>query len=158
MAQLPAKQDQYVKYAEKDSKGRNIAKQIDNTPSIVKDMVEGGTLDNAKPVYWHGLEMYQASNKGVVYAHILNNDNTPITLSSLIALMNSTKPQSFYLDAHGVVDIEGVQYEVIQVYRYLNSNDIKFILKTANGYISSSAINLTEFFNGMNDNGINKIN
>ena len=126
--------------------------------AVVKELVEGGTLDNAKPIYWHGLEMYQASNKGVVYAHILNNDNTPITRSSLTELMKSTKPQSFYLDAHGFVDIEGVQYEVIQVYRYLDTDDIRFIMKSSGGYILSDPINLSEFFNGMNDNGINKIN
>lgn len=42
MAQLPAKQDQYVKYAEKDSKGRNIADEVDklNKPTLMENIVD----------------------------------------------------------------------------------------------------------------------
>lgn len=69
---------------------RNELKQ--QADARVQALVEGGTLDNAKPIYCHPLEIY-ASGKGVLTALIFNNSSTPLdTWAKLISAIKSFNP------------------------------------------------------------------
>ena len=52
--------------------------------SIIKEQVEGGTLENAKPIYCHPIQITFIDNKGLITMLIFNNDATPFTASTFI--------------------------------------------------------------------------
>ena len=58
--------------------------------SRVKALVEGGTLDNAKPIYCHPIECKIVSGTRTYYFSclIFNNDNTAFTWSTFFAYIS----------------------------------------------------------------------
>lgn len=57
------------------------AQSEDDVEDKVEELVEGGTLDNAKPIYCHPLTM--TIEGGVMTCLLFNNDSTPFTASTL---------------------------------------------------------------------------
>ena len=58
------------------------AQTEDDVEGIVEDLVEGGTLDNAKPIYCHPVSFTNETAKFRMTALIFNNDPTPFTITS----------------------------------------------------------------------------
>lgn len=77
-----------------DKVGNNwVYNSEDKTPNLLnvatKEDIEGGTLNNAKPIYWHSLDIYK-SGKTLLRAVILNNSSKPIdSIPKLIAWFES---------------------------------------------------------------------
>lgn len=60
----------------------------------VKSLVEGGTLDNAKPIYKHTISVNVTNLDGLtarMCAYIFNNDKTEFTKESLVAYINDVE-------------------------------------------------------------------
>lgn len=67
------------------------------TESLISKVIEGGTIENAKPVYWHSVKFIrQGANYYYFdgFAIILSNDETPIDKDAFIDLL---KTAGFYL-------------------------------------------------------------
>ena len=65
--------------------------------AIIKQEVESGQLENAKPIYWHTVKIQRGGNaqqatfaRILGYIIILNNNATPIDSTSLIQLLNTS--------------------------------------------------------------------
>lgn len=156
MAQLPAKQDQYVKYAEKDSKGRNIADEVDEVR---------GSIPEVKPIYCHPITL---SNNTAGSVHrltclIFNNSVTPFTLETLKnfldALMTAT-------NGDGAIMLSGgykTNTETI-IASYLKKFEGSYYLVGVNTSGEAAAVassNFNDVFPGDSENffdGVNKIN
>lgn len=69
MAQLPAKQDQYVKYAEKDSKGRNIADEVDNIEAKANAPLMENIVDSEGHKRFQEWDLTPSSNPGITMTY-----------------------------------------------------------------------------------------
>ena len=61
---------------------------------VIKEEVEGGQLENAKPIYWHSCSLQRIDNGSLVYHYdfiIINNDATPFTKDTFFAWLNEHK-------------------------------------------------------------------
>ena len=58
--------------------------------SRVEALVEGGTLDNAKPIYCHPLTIRYDDGKLILTCLIFNNDATPFTMDTFKQWVDST--------------------------------------------------------------------
>ena len=124
--------------------------------SEVKSLVEGGTLSNAKPIYYHGLEMYKFSTD-VIYGHILNNTSTPIdTYAKFLAWITSFESLVEF-ECSGILTIGGNQYDVLTIFKRANETSLNVIYKTNSGYSILDNVDLESNFTAIND-GVNKIN
>ena len=83
----------------------------------VEALVEGGTLSNAKPLYWHGLELGNSDYTTKFYfnPHILNNSPNKIdTIDKFIAWAKSITG-NVTVSGNGVYTTEGVSYPMIML-------------------------------------------
>ena len=75
----------------------------------VEELVEGGTLDNAKPIYWHGIEIVNTSGGQVIQMNVvlLLNDDTPInSISKFINKILSFGTNAF-INIDGFYNVDG---------------------------------------------------
>lgn len=107
-------------YYEKNAQGNWVwvsteIKNLDNVPSVsdvntqITNLVEGGTLSNAKPIYFHPIRFNITGSSGGQEVNvingsimILNNDNTPLDTSA--KLMNYLFNQGNQIDIICSVD------------------------------------------------------
>ena len=123
----------------------------------VQALVEGGALDNAKPIYYHGLEYYQ-SNVALAYMVILNNMPDGIdTLQKFLDWITGFDTL-VVVKACGVVKISGAYKELYSLFKRANSDNINLIVSDATtGYTLVENVDLSTLFTTFND-GVNKIN
>lgn len=122
-----------------------------------KTLIEAGQTENAKPIYYHGLEMYR-SGTNVFYMHILNNDPTPIdTLTKLLNWFQSFGDKKVIAQGNGLAIIEGTNYQILSIYKPANSNKLNMIASASSGYTILNEIELSTYFDTYTD-GVNKIN
>lgn len=97
---------------------------VSNTEDVVEDMVEGGTLENAKPIYFHPLTMYtggfvigDSTYNMFASATILNNNNTSLA-GNLNSLYNYIIGKFSRLNVSMIlVDITNtISVHVVQLY------------------------------------------
>ena len=124
--------------------------------SEVKSLVEGGTLNNAKPIYYHGLEMFKYDSD-VIYGHILNNDATPINTWEKFLSWITSFSTLIVFQCEGTIYVSGTQYDVLSIFKRANENTINVMYKKENGYGILDSIDLSNNFSAIND-GVNKIN
>jgi len=62
-----------------DEDAVTVSEVTDDIKSIVEDLVEGGTLDNAKPIFFHPIRIESSSSKFRLVGTILNNSNAALT-------------------------------------------------------------------------------
>ena len=125
----------------------------------VEALVEGGTLDNAKPIYWHGLEMLNSGSSNLTYftCHILNNDPTPITSwAEVEAIIRSTTAR-FTLEAHGKIDISGTSRDLLSIFKRANETKINVVYMGDTKWQSIDEFNFGNVIGYVYD-GVNKIN
>ena len=136
----------------------------------VKALVEGGTLSNAKPIYWHTIYFQrggsaETSSFGRMFGTllVLNNSPTPITLTSFIELL---KTEGFVaivfngqFDSNGASNLENMSH-VIQYITYNSGIDFRVIIRDKTTNVQSfEDLSLTQVaFASFEDLGANKIN
>ena len=135
----------------------------DKTPNLLnvatKNEIESGALENAKPIYYHGLDIYK-SGYNSIQVHVLNNSNESInTLAKFKAWAEGITGQ-VDIQVNGAVNIDGT---VVSPYllRKNSSNEYAFYYPNPDttslaSYLSKS-INLEDYFVNVNDS-VNKIN
>lgn len=131
-------------------------KQIKEMASAkTKELVEGGTLENAKPIYYHGIVV------GGAYVQlqlvILDNNSTPYTSSTALSKLKELMDNGAIINCNGA--IEDIDDGVCPVY---------LIAKQGNNYViayhtASTVYKEIEFeptWNSQNyfNDGVNKIN
>ena len=99
----------------------------------VKSLVEGGTLNNAKPLYYHAIECYQYSGRNLLYQLtfvIIDNSPTLYTwtrfkewlLSIPTAVLVNTN--GFYnYNSEGIVNMAGLFHPKDTESIYITGND-----------------------------------
>lgn len=140
--------------------------EIDNHISNIAeetatDLIEGGTVDNAKPIYCHPLEIYYP-NVGVLTALIFNNSSEKINswtkLKNAIATFGDSSAR--LLVSGGLID-SNASKNVIASEIYLNkSTNIYLLLGMATDgtiYNVGAGFNITNFDFQVQDD-VNKIN
>ena len=130
----------------------------------VKALVEGGTLENAKPIYWHTCHFYKNVTTDYIYDLffiILNNSSTSLTRDDIFNLIRTS---GFYavainskcssLGENGTYDLE-----VVSVAN--NDNPAKMTLfyrRSSDGITQSDTTNYNFANSVFEDLGANKIN
>ena len=125
--------------------------------SRVKALVEGGALENAKPIYWHSVTISRITSETLDYYLdfiIINNDPNPFTLTSF----------SEWLSNHQDAEIKIVQgYDrvrsgnLVSFFKYASTNVISInSVVLATGVIQTETYNISS--GTLTDNGVNKLN
>lgn len=120
----------------------------------IKSVIESGTVDNAKPIYWHGIDMYKAGETSL-QGHILNNLATPIDSVAKFKTWIEAIPGDVSFTVNGTIKIGDVSYSAFLLRKYSESNTYSIYYKTATGYTSASFN--WEAIQALSDN-VNKIN
>lgn len=128
----------------------------------IRKLIESGEIGNAKPIFWHGMEMFDSvGQKNILYFHILNNSSEQInSKEKLFAFLDSVEG-NVYIQCIGAIEING---NLLNVYTFVKTSEatIQVIGKYA-GVDTYAIENLARedfgsLFNFVNDNGTNKIN
>ena len=99
----------------------------------VKALVEGGTLSNAKPLYYHGIEVYKYESSVLTYQLtfvIIDNSPTLYTwtrfkewLSSIPADVFVNANGFFNVDSAGIVNMSGMYHPKDTQTIHITGND-----------------------------------
>ena len=68
---------------------KSVTASLVMTPQDVIDEIKGGTLDNAKPLYFHPIVIWSTTLKLVMSCFIINNSPTPFTSETLIETLRT---------------------------------------------------------------------
>ena len=138
-------------------------KQIkDLADARVESLVEGGTLDNAKPIYWHTIKLIRSGVEGLssylIYLIILNNNPNAMTDSEV---QNAIKTEGFVAIPHNsrLSTDAGATKFIYDITRVAYKDNATFYVD----YYDSDGSLITEYTLGfssstINDLGVNKIN
>lgn len=127
--------------------------------TAVKSLITGGTLENAKPIYCHPLELYSDYNF-ILTALVFNNSNTAIdTWAKLKEVIHNFGSETYNrLLVSGGIQVGGVVYIASEIIEDVAQS--KFFVNAVNasdGSISTSTIEITNASMSVVD-GLNKIN
>lgn len=124
--------------------------------------IENGDLENAKPIYWHGLDIYK-SGQSSVQAHVLKNDDTVIdSIDKLIAWVKSLEKSIVNVSVNGAFAYNSTCYTCYLFRFRLTEGELTTIgvyYVDTNGYNSTDMDEETfkTYFTNVED-AINKIN
>ena len=151
-----------------DKVGQNwVYNSEDKTPNLldaqtendVKALIEGGTIENAKPLYFHPISIIiTGTNIGYFTLFIINNSSTAFTGSTLINYIKNTSGRYLVNGAY-----KTSSYYLSPSYVSTSENAIYLIGVDNQGDIHASSQNVIDFesiiasANIFNDN-VNKIN
>ena len=130
--------------------------------SEVKKLVEGGTLDNAKPIYCHPISIDDDTSDNKVHLALLIFDNSNEeynTLEKLTAKLNKI----FALNSSAIFPITGALYydsgSALHVAQKIAKTGNEIIINTArpNGTQGTFTF-VSELTNALIYDGVNKIN
>ena len=143
---------------------KNIADQR------VQALVEGGTLSNAKPIYWHTIYFQrggtaETSTFGRIFGTmiILNNNPTPLTLTAFLDMLKISGFVGIVFngehDSTGASNLENMANNI----QYLTQNDnysfrCVYRNKTTNVESHENLSISDGAFSRFEDLGVNKIN
>lgn len=125
-------------------------------------IIRTGEIENAKPIYWHGLDIYK-SGQSSVQAHVLKNDNTPIdSIDKLIAWVKGTGASVVNVSVNGAFAYNSSAYTCYLLRFRISDGEITTIgiyFVGASGYDSIDVDEETfrTYFTNVED-VINKIN
>lgn len=131
-----------------------------NISNIVKQDVEGGTLENAKPIYYHGIDIYKTIEGSGNSFQITIFNTSPEPINTINKLIEWAESKSGIVDikGSGVVINEETVYPMYLL-RKLANNNYQFGVVGPDGYknISVAKTNLSNYFSACSD-AVNKIN
>ena len=122
----------------------------------VKALVEGGTLENAKPIYYHGVELYNNVTGDLVECHILSNSPTQFTRTSLQQWLEGITGEVRVM-ASGHVKVGNKYKPLIMLFKATNNALRLYYTNEDTGNAYSSVTSLTDAFTQITD-AVNKIN
>lgn len=140
-----------------------------STAIVYKSTIEGGTLDNAKPVYCHPLQLTRISGttQFAITCLIFNNDPTPFTLSTLKEWLDNV----YLLSGESVILMASGYYkndsDEITSMSYIYKSKVTLNYGVAGGQYNSlvihsvASLNFNDIFDSDNTtfvDGVNKIN
>ena len=131
---------------------REIRSMADESAKI---RIEAGQTENAKPIYYHGLQLYTPSTS-IFYCHILNNDETPLSSIDDFVTWIRSYTEEVIVQGSGSITIEGTTYTLVGLYKPNESTNINVVYVTSSGY-SITQVTLSNFFSNFKD-APNKIN
>ena len=122
-----------------------------------KTDIESGTLANAKPIYWHGIEVFNNTYTDYVSCHILNNSPTKFTSWTQIENLMKSTAERFTLQCDGIVTINNVAYPLLAIFKRINEYTINLVVYDESTHKWSVISNVSLSFSDCID-GVNKIN
>ena len=124
----------------------------------VLDAIAGGTLDNAKPIYYHGIRLAKTVNKEAFFCGcILNNSIDAIdSIDKFVAWMRSFDT-TVYFTGNGVITYNGNFIQIFAIFKRANQTSINIMYNAGTEYEVINNVNLSDYFNNVDD-GVNKIN
>ena len=126
----------------------------------IEALVEGGTLENAKPIYWHGIicdKVVDGTLTNSFTFHILKNDNTPINTLALLKAWIESITGNVIVQCNGNIYYDSKNYELILMQK---TTDFGYVLRMRNdtdGVVQLTNVDLEDYIASMFDD-INKIN
>ena len=134
---------------------------------VTKKVIESGTTENAKPIYWHGIEVAKTTGEDIqINMVLLLNDNTPInTVDKLIDKIVTFGDGAFInIDGFYNLNNEKMSNATILYYSaganiiYIIGNDYQCLRKTVYKAPSTWKTFLNETPNLIITDRINKLN
>lgn len=122
--------------------------------NAAKEVIEAGTVENAKPIYWHGIDMYRAGETSL-QGHILNNSATPIDSVAKFKAWIEGISGDVSFTVNGTVKIGNVSYSAFLLRKHGEGNTYSIYYKTDTGYTSANFN--WEVIQALSDN-VNKVN
>lgn len=118
------------------------------------DVVYG--VENAKPIYYHGIQLSNITDLSLTFATILNNSDSLIdNISKLLSWITSIENEVF-VPLTGTVKISGAWYSAIAIRKSAN-NSISLFYQTDTGRDVVDNVDLSTYFTSVIDR-MNKIN
>ena len=137
---------------------KTVTASLVMTPQDVLDAIAGGTLENAKPIYFHPVVVYKSGEYNLILC-VINNSETEFTRSTLISYIKSIPNARFIVNGSFINDTE----YVVSCYTRTYNNVIYLIGLGATGDQHSETINTINFETLVTNSvsfydGVNKIN
>lgn len=103
----------------------------------IKNVIETGEVDNAKPIYWHGLDLYVNDPSSItnLSATILNNSEDAINSVDKLKAWFERITGEVDLAVNGVMTYDSSVYNPIRI-RKSSNNTYTFYYTTGTGYSS----------------------
>ena len=126
--------------------------------SITTEKINGETNPSVKPIYYHGLDLYDSTNNHSAQIHILNNSNEPIdTIAKLKAWAESITGDVF-IQCGGCIKVLSKWRELYLIIKSGSTNKYTLCyVDPESGVASFSNVNLEDYFTQCADK-LNKIN
>ena len=119
-----------------------------------KSLVEGGTLENAKPIYFHPIYIQDDATTARYTFIILDNQKTAYTFSTFKAKAKELMDNGALLQVNGYFILEETIHQVYILGKYSNSYRLYGVSPSGSrSYIVLDDITDTQF-----EDGVNKIN
>lgn len=126
---------------------------------LIKEEVESGTLENAKPIYYHPIGIWSDEdvdeNECRIQFLILDNNSTPYTKATLIAKLQELMDIGAVINANGYLKYDNVCYPVYVIQKA--GGEYKVYYHTTTGRANILLSNITGPHSEISD-GVNKIN
>ncbi len=127
----------------------------------IKNIIESGNVENAKPIYWHSIELKRIDNNVLIYLAefiILNNDPTPFTLATFKTWLNA-HPEAIIQVTQGYdsSQSDNIVNTIQQNPEYENQMIVSSI-SPSTGEVTTQSWTYNASGSTLSDNGVNKIN
>ena len=128
----------------------------------VKYIIKSGTVDNAKPIFWHSCQLKRVSESNLIFFIdfiVLNNDNTPFTLETFMDWLKSL-PSGARIKAVQGYDASAPS-DLVSYFRLWQINSIKIAsinLTTGEESLGTEWTVSSDIGTELTDVGVNKIN
>lgn len=130
--------------------------------SLINVVLATGTVTNAKPIYYHGVELISYTAKNVAEIAILNNSPDPINSIAKFKAWAESIPQDLVIvKVDGCVKLSDTVYHLYAILKVKTGDTIqyKFAYLDTDGYDVTAAVDLDDYFESENTaDGVNKIN
>ena len=124
--------------------------------SRVQALVEGGTLENAKPIYYHGVDLYDDTLKQSIQLHILNNSSEPINSVAKIKAWAESITGQVNIQCSGIVYVSDA-YQVPFIIIKFDNNTYQYAYGTNSGVKLATPTDFNDETYRVTD-ALNKIN
>ena len=135
----------------------NSAELPDAIAEIVEDMVEGGELENAKPIYYHGIVI--GGNLMEIQLVILDNNSTAYTKETFKTKLLELLDSGAIINCNGAVDISGSIYPA---YLITKSGGGTYLIAYHTTTSLQGSVSFTDYYDNIATDyfhdGVNKIN
>lgn len=128
------------------------------TGDVTIPSLNGQSNPAVKPIYYHGIEMFQDSpHPSSITLTILNNSNTSIDTVAKVKSWAQGLSGNVLIATNGNVWYDGSYYELYGILKKANGNFDLFVLNSTNQKTRYYDVDFDSLYTGVNDN-TNKLN